>query len=281
MPRRDSGERSTLGAWLLAHYLEWAKHVTGGPITAALVVITAVVSMITFNATDRTAAWVLLILTAAWFVISVFIASFRIWRTQRDEISHARDQVAANTPKLLPRIERLTVDTAAGVVGSNPLVIAFVSVANEGYKSAARNWEMLIQMSDGDKGVSEIALGPWKYVEEVPDVDWSKTPPTALTANAYDQDNAIATVTSTPIERGARPSGFFLGQIREEHVTLEELRTIRLRCVDFQNTSYYTSLPEGNIHLGSITLEAKSSGRFPPHGFKEMPAEPDRGRGRI
>jgi hypothetical protein len=124
--------------------------------------------------------------------------------------------------------------------------------------------------------VQEVSVGAWRYVEEISDVDWSTNPPKALAnRKGYDEADYIGAVTARPIERGERPTGFFLVSLSEGSDTMQDLYSIKVLCEDFKGNVAFASIENAPNLSGSIYLGEKHAGQFPPYGFKELPAHPD------
>jgi hypothetical protein len=217
------------------------------------------------------------IVTGAWVIGAILVALVQAWGEQSHRLRVAEDDLTdereAKRPTLVARLERLTVQIgdAKPIPKPKPYILATVAVFNEGHRSRATNWEMFM----GDRCIREVHLGPWRWVEEIFDVDWSTSPPEAKKVVAYDDDMGIGNVTAESIDSGERPTGFFLAQIIEDSVTLDALQSIRLRCEDFMGNPVFTGPPQ-EIQLGDIKRGDKNPGVFPPYGFKRMPADIDR-----
>ncbi|MBV8149649.1 MAG: hypothetical protein JO092_11195, partial [Candidatus Eremiobacteraeota bacterium] len=198
-------------------------------------------------------------------------------RTKQDELTELRAALQRERESKLPglkaRIDRLTVHAPEAKPGAKSLVFAIVSMANDGYQSEATRWEMLIGPHGSEHVLTEVKLGPLQYVEEIPDVNWSSKPPVALRCNAYDENDYIVKVTASGIQRGQRPKGFFIGQIGNEPIAEDDLRTIKLRCQDNRGAPVYTTLPAAALHLGLVRLGQKSQELFAPYGFRPAPAD--------
>lgn len=218
------------------------------------------------------------IVMLTWYMVSMLLAASEVLRAKQDEVAELRAALSqerdSKLPSLKVRIDRLTVHAPDAKPASNPLVLAIVSMSNDGYQSDATNWEMLIGSDDSESSVPEIKLEPYNYVEEIPNVNWGSSPPVALRCNAYDNEEYIGRVTSSVIKRGQRPKGFFIGQIADEHITEDDLRTVKLRCEDFKGTAVYTTLPAANLQMGLVRIGEKSQELFPPYGFKQLPIDP-------
>jgi hypothetical protein len=215
----------------------------------------------------------------------MLLAAGEVVRTKQDELTELRTALQRERESKLPglraRIDRLTVHAPDAKPGAKSLVFAIVSLTNDGYQSDATNWEMLIGPHGSERVLTEVKLGPSQYVEEIPEVNWSSSPPVALRCNAFDETNYIAKVTASVIQRGQRPKGFFIGQLGPEPVSEDDVGTIKLRCNDYKGASVYTALPVGSLHLGLVRLGKKSNELFAPYGFRPSPADAEKTTQRV
>jgi hypothetical protein len=256
----------------------WGQNVTNTWLMASISFIVILVAVVTELA--KWSIWpsvVSGIVMLTWYMVSMLLAAGEIVHTKQDELTELRAALQRERESKLPglkaRIDRLTVHAPDARPGAKSLVFAIVSMANDGYQSDATHWEMLIGPHGSERVLTEVKLGALQYVEEIPDVNWSSSPPVALRCNAFDEDYYIGKVTATVIQRGQRPKGFFIGQIGNELVTEEDLQTIKLRCDDYKGASVYTALPVGTLRFGLVRVGQKSQELIAPYGFRKAPAD--------
>ncbi len=198
--------------WLLSLWTEWSKHVTGGPVTAALFFLNVVIGLATFWFHDRILTWYLLWASLLWITISVFLAAFRLHGGAHAEVAGLRAKLGdarselqaerdAKTPKLLPTFERLVVASDEikdwrynkNVKGS--LVVAMIAVANDGAESVVRRWEIHLSVNGVPLLAVTMRLGTWQQLEVSTKIDHSKNPPEA-SMTTYASNLDIHTLTA-------------------------------------------------------------------------------------
>jgi hypothetical protein len=263
----------------------WAQNIANSWLMASISFVVILVAVVTELA--KWSIWpsvCLGIFMLTWYMVSMLLAAGEVVRTKQDELTELRATLQRERESKLPglkaRIDRLTVHAPDGKPAAKSLIFAIVSMANDGYQSDAKNWEMLIGPPGKEQTLAEVNLGPSRYVEEIPEVNWGSSPPVALRCNAFDASDYIGKVAAAVIQRGQRPKGFFIGQLGEEPITENDLQTIKLRCDDHEGASVYTALPVGSLHLGLVRLGQKSQELFAPYGFRQPPAPDKEGRRR-
>jgi hypothetical protein len=271
---------------------KWAENVNSGPITGALIALTVLygaglmVATLLVKPGEQLAPWGIVcrgltiyvgLLAGAWLVISGLVALVQAWGEQSHRLrlaeSRLTDERDRKLPRLVARIERLTVQSDAKRIAANPYILATVSVSNEGRESAAGDWEMWITLNNKDTQVPEWSLGETAYVKEVRGIDSASS--NARKSATYDFENLLTTATATPIKRGDRRTGFFLGRLlRVASVSLDDLRTVRVRYLDFKNTVHEVGLRDVAPEMGLVEVEPKRYGLSPPMGFRNAPIKP-------
>jgi hypothetical protein len=255
----------------------WGQNVANNWLMGSISFVAILVAVVTELA--KWSIWpsvVLGIVMLTWYMVTMLLAAGEVVRTNQEELTELRAALERERESKLPglkaRIDRLTVHAPDAKPGAKSLVFAIVSMANDGYQSDATKWEMLIGPTGNERALAEIKLGPSQYVEEIPDVNWSSSPPVALRCNAFDDNDYIGKMTASVIQRGQRPKGFFIGQITNQPVAQEDLQTIKLRCKDYKGSRVYTTLPVGSLHLGLVRIGQKSPELFAPYGFRQAPS---------
>jgi hypothetical protein len=247
---------SDFAAWIGAVIEQWATLVTGGVVVAIFILIQTLLGH------------AIALAALPWLAIAFFIAAFQAWRKERNAA-----RVATERPRLIPRIESLVVEDMFGARGprtnaKGPLVCATISVANEGYESTAARWEMFLDFNGAEVRVIESDIGEYAFVGVQ----------TEETSIIFDFEQLLARATDTPVRRGERRTGKFIGYIPATGFSLDDLRTLRIRCVDFQESSYVARLGTLSPDMGHIQLQDKRMGMPPPAGFRTPPVTRPAGR---
>jgi hypothetical protein len=126
-------------------------------------------------------------------------------------------------PNLLPRIERVTINPDG--FGSS-IMLAFVSVSNDGEPTIVRNWSVTLNSSGNVLTGKRITLeGDWvrEHTAE-PNRPYRK----------HHVTSEISNVTRKPVGPGSVAEGFLLVEFRRVLITSEILQTLQLSCEDYR-----------------------------------------------
>ena len=112
-----AGLSTRLWKWATVHYDEWINmSVLGGRVVGALLVLTVVVNLVEFKATDRHFSLDLLWVALAWIVVTVPIAAFRVWNKDYERIAELRQEVAVLEGPAKPSlVAKIYFDKSIGV----------------------------------------------------------------------------------------------------------------------------------------------------------------------